>query len=342
MDMLRFQRFSVGKAWITDYGSSDDPAEFKVLLGYSPLHNIKAGADYPATLVTTSDHDDRVVPAHSFKYAATLQAKAGAGAPKLIRIETNSGHGASKPDQESRRSGRHLHLRVGQHGYRAHLQQMKAETAMRWLRQAGIVLALASSFATAWAATPPSEDDTVTQMRALPWQRGPATSTIGDKATVKLPEHAAYLNAGGAGKFLTLTGNLPSPNTSILSGGSWWAALDFNPIGYVKDDEKIDADDLLKSIKASDTAENEERRKQGLPELHTDGWYVPPHYDSESKHLEWGVKLHSSDNPKPIINYSVRLLGRTGVESVVLVSSPEKLDANVPRVEDHFEELRFQ
>ena len=95
MDMLRFQRFSVGKAWISDYGSSDDPAEFKALLAYSPLHNIKTGAVYPATLVTTSDHDDRVVPAHSFKYAATLQAKAGAGAPKLIRIETNSGHGAS-------------------------------------------------------------------------------------------------------------------------------------------------------------------------------------------------------------------------------------------------------
>ncbi|MDQ6685939.1 MAG: prolyl oligopeptidase family serine peptidase, partial [Pseudomonadota bacterium] len=95
MDMLRFQRFSVGKSWTTDYGSSDNEAEFKTLFGYSPLHNIKPGARYPATLVTTSDHDDRVVPAHSFKYAATLQDKAGEGAPKLIRIETNSGHGAS-------------------------------------------------------------------------------------------------------------------------------------------------------------------------------------------------------------------------------------------------------
>ena len=97
MDMLRFQKFSVGAAWVSDYGSSDDETQFKYLLGYSPLHNIKAGANYPATLVTTSDHDDRVVPAHSFKYIATLQAKAGAdgGAPKLIRIETNSGHGSS-------------------------------------------------------------------------------------------------------------------------------------------------------------------------------------------------------------------------------------------------------
>ena len=95
MDMLRFQKFSVGAGWVSDYGSSDDPVQFRYLLGYSPLHNIRAGANYPATLVITSDHDDRVVPAHSFKYIATLQDKAGAGAPKLIRIETNSGHGAS-------------------------------------------------------------------------------------------------------------------------------------------------------------------------------------------------------------------------------------------------------
>jgi prolyl oligopeptidase len=95
MDMLRFQKFSVGSAWTSDYGSSDDPVQFRYLLGYSPLHNIKAGARYPATLVTTSDHDDRVVPAHSFKYIATLQAQAGGDRPQLIRVETNSGHGAS-------------------------------------------------------------------------------------------------------------------------------------------------------------------------------------------------------------------------------------------------------
>jgi prolyl oligopeptidase len=95
MDMLRFQKFSAGVGWVSDYGSSDDETQFRYLLGYSPLHNIKAGVDYPATLVVTSDHDDRVVPAHSFKYIATLQEKSGGSAPHLIRIETNSGHGAS-------------------------------------------------------------------------------------------------------------------------------------------------------------------------------------------------------------------------------------------------------
>jgi prolyl oligopeptidase len=96
MDMLRYQRFSAGVAWVSDYGSSDDETQFRNLLGYSPLHNIKPGTTYPATLVTTSDHDDRVVPAHSFKYIATLQAQAGpASGPLLIRIETQSGHGSS-------------------------------------------------------------------------------------------------------------------------------------------------------------------------------------------------------------------------------------------------------
>ncbi|MEZ5292284.1 MAG: prolyl oligopeptidase family serine peptidase [Vicinamibacterales bacterium] len=95
MDMLRFHTFTIGWNWIPDYGSSDDPEEFKALYAYSPLHNLKAGTRYPATLVTTADHDDRVVPAHSFKYAATLQERQGGPAPVLIRIDTRSGHGAS-------------------------------------------------------------------------------------------------------------------------------------------------------------------------------------------------------------------------------------------------------
>ncbi|HEX6973691.1 MAG TPA: prolyl oligopeptidase family serine peptidase, partial [Vicinamibacterales bacterium] len=90
MDMLRFHKFTIGWNWIADYGSSDDPAEFKALYAYSPLHNIKAGVKYPATLITTADHDDRVVPAHSFKYAATLQEKASKDTPILIRIDTES------------------------------------------------------------------------------------------------------------------------------------------------------------------------------------------------------------------------------------------------------------
>jgi prolyl oligopeptidase len=95
MHMLRFHKFTVGKSWIPEYGSPDNPEEFKAIYAYSPLHNIKPGTRYPAILVTTADHDDRVVPLHSFKYTATLQAAQAGDSPILIRIETDSGHGAS-------------------------------------------------------------------------------------------------------------------------------------------------------------------------------------------------------------------------------------------------------
>lgn len=97
LDMLRFQEFTIGWAWVSDYGSSENPDEFKALYAYSPLHNIKRGTSYPATMIMTGDHDDRVVPAHSFKFAATLQEAHAGKTPTLIRIQTDAGHGAGKP-----------------------------------------------------------------------------------------------------------------------------------------------------------------------------------------------------------------------------------------------------
>jgi len=97
MDMLRFHKFTIGWAWVDDYGSSDDAEQFRAIYAYSPLHNVKRGTSYPPTLITTADHDDRVVPAHSFKFAAALQAAQSCDKPVLIRIETKAGHGAGKP-----------------------------------------------------------------------------------------------------------------------------------------------------------------------------------------------------------------------------------------------------
>jgi prolyl oligopeptidase len=95
MDMLRFQKFTIGWNWVAEYGSSENAKDFGWLYKYSPLHNIQPGKRYPAVMVTTADHDDRVVPAHSFKYAATMQEKVSRDNPVLIRVEVNSGHGAS-------------------------------------------------------------------------------------------------------------------------------------------------------------------------------------------------------------------------------------------------------
>jgi prolyl oligopeptidase len=97
MDMLRFHRFTIGWGWTSDYGSADDPEQFGWLMAYSPLHNIRDGVAYPATLVTTGDHDDRVVPGHSFKFGAALQAAQAGDAPILVRIDTDAGHGVGKP-----------------------------------------------------------------------------------------------------------------------------------------------------------------------------------------------------------------------------------------------------
>jgi len=97
MDMLRFHKFTAGRFWVDDYGSADDAEQFKAIFAYSPYQNLKPGKKYPATLVTTADTDDRVVPGHSFKFAAALQAAQAGDSPTLIRIETRAGHGAGKP-----------------------------------------------------------------------------------------------------------------------------------------------------------------------------------------------------------------------------------------------------
>ena len=98
MDMLRYHKFTIGWGWIPEYGCADSSkADFDNLYGYSPVHNLRDGVTYPSTMVTTADHDDRVVPAHSFKFGARLQAAHSGPRPVLLRVETNAGHGAGKP-----------------------------------------------------------------------------------------------------------------------------------------------------------------------------------------------------------------------------------------------------
>ena len=100
MDMLRFQKFTAGRYWVDDYGYPGKEADFRTIYAYSPYHNIHSGTAYPAILVTTADTDDRVIPGHSFKYTAALQAASTGNKPKLIRIETRAGHGSGKPTEK--------------------------------------------------------------------------------------------------------------------------------------------------------------------------------------------------------------------------------------------------
>lgn len=173
------------------------------------------------------------------------------------------------------------------------------------------------------------EGDQAKSPRDLQWHSGPGADPIAAKATLNVPDGVMFIDEANSKQFLQMTGNIPDPGNFIVYSkkDKWWATFSFNPIGYVKDDEKIDADDLLQKMKEHDGPGNEERRKLGFGELHTDGWYVPPHYDSATKRLEWGLKLHSDKDVS--LNYTIRFLGRSGVMNATLVSSPEKLDADV-------------
>lgn len=164
----------------------------------------------------------------------------------------------------------------------------------------------------------------------LEWHTGPRAENIAGKATLKTPnDKVQFLDEKNSRRFLELTGNLPEDGSFIVvdNENGWWADFSFNPSGYVKEGEKIDPDALLKTLKENDGPANEERKRLGLGELHTEGWYVAPHYDEKTKQLEWGLKLRSEHGVS--LNYTIRLLGRTGVMSATLVSSPETLDADV-------------
>ena len=188
------------------------------------------------------------------------------------------------------------------------------------------------SVSTAFAAD--NGDDPDAEMRKLPWQNGPATGDVGTRSTLRVPDGARLLPESSGARFLELTGNLPEPGQTVLESDHWWATLSFKDSGYVKDDEKLDPDALLKSMRDNDEEANKERQKRGMATLTLDGWAVPPHYDPTTKFLEYGIKLHASDSPRPAVNYTVRVLARHGVETVTLVTSADTLDADVKVLHD--------
>jgi uncharacterized membrane-anchored protein len=188
-------------------------------------------------------------------------------------------------------------------------------------------LSLASAFAVQ-AADQMSDYDKA--LLALKWIRPPAVADIGSKATLPLKSDHYFLGDEETKKFLKINGNPEASNSYTLFNAveGWFAIFHFNPAGYVKDDEKIDADVLMKAMKENDKADNEDRKKQGLPTLYLDGWYIPPRYDGNTKRLEWATKLHD-EKGNPIVNFTTRLLGRGGYMSAILVSDPKTLDRDI-------------
>jgi len=167
------------------------------------------------------------------------------------------------------------------------------------------------------------------QIQNLGWKVGPSEGKIAGRATIAIPAKYMFLGAADTSKFLTLMRNLPRNDSYTFAPNdlNWFAIFDFEDTGYIKDDEKIDADAVLQSLKEGNARGNEERKRRGYPALTLEGWFVPPFYDTGTKRLEWATKLSSEGGVS--VNYRIRLLGRAGVMSAVLVSDPDSLDKDI-------------
>lgn len=167
------------------------------------------------------------------------------------------------------------------------------------------------------------------ELQKLAWQVGPSEGHIGGKATINVPTGYVFLDEKNTRRFLELNGNPPQDGHYLFAPDSikWFAVFSFKASGYVKDDEKIDPEDLLKTLKESDEPSNEERKRLGMGAIYTDGWQVAPHYDAQTKRLEWGTRL-KTDTGQLFVNYTSRILGRSGVMSAVLVSDLDTLAAD--------------
>jgi uncharacterized membrane-anchored protein len=167
----------------------------------------------------------------------------------------------------------------------------------------------------------------------LNWQSSPAVGKVGDRAEVKLTGTLEFLDAPNTADFLKANGNLPNATSYTLVNNdgkaNWFAILRYVDDGYVKDDEKIDPDALLKSLQENNVLGNEQKRKQGLPTLTLVGWYFPPRYDPETKRLEWGTKLQEDSTKEITVNVNTKILGRSGYTTAILVSSPESLETDL-------------
>lgn len=197
-----------------------------------------------------------------------------------------------------------------------------------WRKRACLVLTVLLLLAVPVSAQQSSETDKRwSELNKLSWRFGPFQGAIAQRATITIPEDYVFLGPVDTGRFMTLMGNLPRTDAYTFAPDhlKWFALFDFDESGYVKDDEAIDADAILQALKEGNARGNEERKKQGVGALYLEGWFVAPHYDVQTKRLEWATRLRS-DSGEIMVNYNIRLLGRSGVMNAMLVSVPRSLE----------------
>lgn len=211
----------------------------------------------------------------------------------------------------------------------------------------GALLFTADPTARAEDATPaPAEAaqaEAASPFAALHWQTGPGEAPIGNVATIKLPADYVFLDAAETKKFMDLTQNLGNGREYLFAPSdlSWFSIFEYSEEGYVKDDEKLDADAVLESVREGTEAGNAEKRQRGWDTLSIVGWHFPPQYDQKSKMLEWALLARSDSDKSEVINYNTRLLGRSGVMQVVLVADPKLLDGAVSALKHSIDGYAF-
>ena len=177
----------------------------------------------------------------------------------------------------------------------------------------------------------------------LDWQVGPTEGSIGNKAKIHVPDGYVFLGKEDTKKLMEIMENIPGENEYVFAPNdlSWFAVFEFDPVGYVKDDEKLDAQSLLDTVKIGTEQGNVERRERGWSTMTILGWRFQPRYDKQNKLLEWAFLAKEDKSNSQIINYNTRLLGRTGVMEVVLVADPEILDTAVAAFKDTIKGYNF-
>jgi uncharacterized membrane-anchored protein len=197
----------------------------------------------------------------------------------------------------------------------------------------GISIALFSAAPRAQDKPQPSSEagEMRRQIQALHWIHGPKHVELYQKSALEIPEGYMFLNTDDTAKLEALTRNIGGSKQYFLAPEDfhWEAFFDYSDDGYVKDDQKIDADAILNGIKKGTAESNKQRREKGWNELEVTGWQTPPHYDTDTKHLEWAIIGKDLTTNASLVNFNTRILGRGGVTSVVLLSDPEHLDSAI-------------
>ena len=211
-------------------------------------------------------------------------------------------------------------------------------TSVRSVFWTALAIGLLCSSGAGAQTSPQSEKD-------INWTEGPGTANLGSIAQIKIPEGFRFADAAGAKRFMELTQNIPGGELGVILSpdGHWFVTFEFNPTGYVKDDEKnsIDANGLIANIKSATERANEERKRRGWETMTIVGWQQPPRYDALTNHLTWGIHGRSEGGEESI-NHSVRLLGRGGVMQADLVLSPKRIDEAMPQLSTLLDGFSFK